>query len=392
MSVLRQVLGRTPLGWRQLVHNPIRFLMACAGVAFAVLLIFMQLGFMNMLFETTVMLQRQVDADIVIVNPRARDLINVRTVPRRRVIQALGVDGVRDAESLYISNMSWIKPDSGEKGSVLVLGVRTDFDAFKTPGLRGELSRVAAAGTALFDAVSRGNYRDIVARIQAGEEPRTEVAGRNVTFVGTYRLGATFGVDSGMIVSDQTFFALSPRSDPGTPSLGLVRVAPGFDPEDVARRINVMIDGTDAVAMTMPAFIEVSRNFLIKESPIAFIFSFGVIMGLVVGAVVVFQILASDVQDHLAEYAMLKAVGFSNRTLLSVVYEQATILTIGGFLPGLAAALGGYAIVQRSVTMPMTMPMDRVGLVLALTAGMCLIAGTLALRRVSRVDPAEVFA
>jgi putative ABC transport system permease protein len=129
----------------------------------------------------------------------------------------------------------------------------------------------------------------------------------------------------------------------------------------------------------------------VKESPIAYIFSFGVIMGLVVGLVIVIQILSTDVQDHLPEYATFKAMGFTNRSLLSIVYEQSTILTVFGFIPGLLASLVFYELVKRGVSMPIAMPLDRVLMVFALTAAMCLVAGTIALRRVSTADPAEVF-
>jgi putative ABC transport system permease protein len=119
MSIAERMLGRTPLGWLQLKHHPLRFAMAIAGVAFAVILVFMQLGFMNMLFDTTVMMHKKLKADIVIINPDARgDLANTKTFPRRRLMQALGVNGVADGEALYIGNLNWIKPVSGDKGTI----------------------------------------------------------------------------------------------------------------------------------------------------------------------------------------------------------------------------------------------------------------------------------
>jgi putative ABC transport system permease protein len=192
-------------------------------------------------------------------------------------------------------------------------------------------------------------------------------------------------------VSDQTFFAIAPKANPATPNIGLIRVLPGHDPEVVARRIAAVAAGEDVKVMTIDQFITTSRSFLAKESPIAYIFGFGVIMGLVVGIVIVIQILSTDVQDHLPEYATFKAMGFSNARLLGVVYEQAAILTMFGFVPGLLAALGFYELVKVGVSMPIAMPMSRVAMVFAMTAAMCLIAGTIALRRVRKADPAEVF-
>lgn len=373
MSVVRSILGRTPLGWRQLVYNQVRFAMAIAGVMFAVVMMFMQLGFMNMLFDSAVLHQRQVNADIVIVNPSARDLINSRTFPRRRLVQALGIDGVADGEPLYIANVNWIKPDNGERSQIAVMAARPDFRVFKPSEINDQRGAMETVGSALFDRGSRGDYRAFVGRIAAGELPIVEVAGRRITFEGTYLMGTTFGADSMMIVSDQTFFALQPRATPATVNVGLVRVESGRDPAEVAHRINLLFDGTDAVALTADGFAARTRAFMASESPIAFVFSFGLIMALVVGTVIVVQILSSDVQDHLPEYATFKALGFSNGRLLSIVYEQSTILTVFGFIPGLVAALGLYEVVRATLAMPIAMPPDRIVMVFAMTGAMCLV-------------------
>jgi putative ABC transport system permease protein len=391
VSVASRILGRTPLGWLQLVHHPLRFAMAVAGVAFAVILVFMQLGFMNMLFDTTVMFHKQLKADIVLVNPAARNLLDIRTFPRRRLIQALGVEGVADGEALYVGQVSWVKPGTFDRGTIFAFGVRSDFDVFHTPGVSEMQQGLSVPGTALFDTASRGNFVNFTQLITDGSRPTTVVAGKTVYFEGAFRLGASFGSEGSIIVSDQTYFAISPKATPGTPNLGVIRVAPGYDPDVVARRIAEVVSGEDVKVMTMPQFITTSRNFLAKESPIAYIFSFGVIMGLVVGIVIVIQILSTDVQDHMPEYATFKAMGFSNRSLLSIVYEQSAILTVFGFIPGLIMSLGAYELVRRAVSMPIAMPLDRVILVFAMTAGICFLAGTIALRRVSKADPAEVF-
>lgn len=391
MIFLRWILGRTPLGWLQLTHHKLRFTIAVGGVAFAVLLVFMQLGFMNMLFDTTVMFHRQIKADIVLVNPAARNLIDIRTFPRRRLIQALGVEGVADGEALYIAQVNWIKPRTSDRGNVLAFGVRPDFDAFQTPGVSAQQPGLALPATALFDTGSRGDFQAFTIDILSGQRPSTEVGGKKIDFEGVFRIGASFGAEGSIIVSDQTFFAIAPKAHPTTPNVGMLRISPGYDPDDVVRRIAAVIEGDDVKVMTVANFIRESRSFLVKESPISYIFTFGVIMGLVVGLVIVVQILSTDVQDHLPEYATFKAMGFTNRALLSIVYEQSGILAVMGFIPGLVTSLAFYDLVRRGVSMPITMPLDRVVTVFAMTLAMCAFAGTIAMRRVSKADPAEVF-
>jgi putative ABC transport system permease protein len=392
MTLATRLLGRTPLGWLQLKHHPMRFAMAIAGVAFAVILVFMQLGFMNMLFDTTVMIHKLIKADIVIVNPDARgDLANVKNFPRRRLVQALGVEGVADVEALYVGNISWLKPVTGDKGTAFALAVRPDFSAFKDPALATQLPVLSEPGTVLFDTGSRGDYAAFGEQIVAGARPTTEAGGRTITFAGTFRIGASFGIEAMIVTSDQTFLALNPNINQGTVNIGLIQLQKGADAEVVAARLREVITAEDAEVLTMQQFINKTRDLLRKESPIAYIFSFGVFMGLVVGIIIVVQILTTDVQDHLPEYATFKAIGFSNGRLLSIVYEQAAILTIFGFIPGLIVSLGAYELVKAGVSMPITMPLDRVASVFGLTAGMCILAGTVAIRRVSKADPAEVF-
>lgn len=391
VALAARILGRTPLGYIQLAHNPVRFMMAGAGVGFAVLLVFMQLGFMNMLFDSTVMMHRQLNADIVLINPAARDMINIRTFPRRKLVQALGVEGVADGEAMYVATVNWVKPTNGDRGPIFALGIRPDFNALRDPEVSLSMRSLTVPGTALFDRGSRGDFTSFSAKIDSGEVPRTEIAAKSIGFVGTFRMGSSFGAESTVVVSDQTFFALSPRSLPSTPNIGLLRVKAGYDPKDVARRIAALVEGPDVKVLTIDGFIQQSRAFLQRESPIAYIFTFGMIMGLFVGTVIVVQILATDVQEHLPEYATLKAIGFSNARLLSVVVEQSAILTAIGFVPGLLGALAGYALVRVGIAMPITMPPGRIALVFILTGVMCLIAGAVALRKVRRADPAEVF-
>jgi putative ABC transport system permease protein len=386
-----RIKGHTFLGWVQLLHHKVRFAMALAGVAFAVMMIFMQLGFMNMLFDSTVTLHKRLNADIVLISPTARALEQPGTLPRRKLIQALGIQGVADATGFYIGSASIVKPGTVLKGQVTVLGVSPDFKAFKDDEVMELQTKLRRLGTVLFDRGSRGDYSIYYSELASGQEPVAQIGGKNAPIVGTYHLGATFGADGTIIVSDDTFRHLVKNGEPGSINVGLIQITPGSNPADVAKRISEKLGTADVSAMTMDEFITKSRDFLRKDSPIAYIFSFGVVIGLFVGTIIVVQILSTDVQDHLPEYATFKALGFSDMRLLSVVYEQSVILTVLGFLPGYLLSLALYQIVKMGVAMPIQMPLDRVLLVFALTAIMCAISGTIAMRRLRSADPAEVF-
>ena len=391
----RPIFSRTPLGWKQLVHSKGRLAIATAGVAFAVLLIFMQLGFMNMLFDSTVMIHRQLNADIVLVSSTARDFANPGTFPRSRLLQALGAPGVADAEAFYVTTRDWIKQsndDRGERGQMLLMGVRPDFKAFRDREITAKQHLLVETGAALFDRQTRGDYTAFREAVERGERPQTELGGRTVTLVGTMQIGSTFGVEGALIVSDQTFFEFAINRVPGAPSVGLVRVEAGRDPGAVAPAIRARLGGyDDTMVMTMPEFIEHSKARIQRDSPIAFIFGFGAVIGMLVGLAIVVEILSADVHDHIAEYATFKAMGFTNRALIGVVFEQSLILSVAGFIPGLAASLALYAMVRSTLTMPIAMTLERLVLVLFLAVGLCVISGTIAMRRVRNADPADVF-
>lgn len=395
MSISGRFLRRTPLGWKQLTHAKGRLAIATAGVAFAVLLIFMQLGFMNMLFDSTVMIHRQFNADIVLVSSTSRDFANPGTFPRTRLMQSLGVPGVADAEPLYVASREWIKQsetDRGERGQMLVMGIRPDFKAFRDPEITAKQRLLVETGAALFDRQTRGNYTPFREAIERGERPQTELGGRTVTLVGTMQIGSSFGVEGVLIVSDQSFFEFAINRVPSAPSVGLIYVAPGHDAAQVASAIRARIGAySDTMVMTMPNFIEHSKSRIQNDSPIAFVFSFGAIIGMIVGVVIVVEILSADVHDHLAEYATFKAMGFSNRALLGVVFEQSLILSVAGFVPGLLVSLGFYAVVRAALTMPIGMTVERLVMVFGLAVAMCVLSGAIAMRRVRNADPADVF-
>jgi putative ABC transport system permease protein len=127
------------------------------------------------------------------------------------------------------------------------------------------------------------------------------------------------------------------------------------------------------------------------NTPIGFAFGAGVLLGFIVGTVICYQILATDVADHLPEYATLKAIGYTNRYLSLVVLQEALILAGAGFAVGMPATLGIYRLLTTITGLPMLMTPVRGGLIVLLTFAMCAASGLLAIRKVKKVDPADVF-
>ncbi|EDY38569.1 DevC protein [Cyanobium sp. PCC 7001] len=381
---------RTPLGWLQLRHDRGRFLVALAGIAFADLLMFMQLGFQAALYDSNTRLDRSFQADVVLISPRALNLQNLSTFPRRRLLQALDVPGVADAQGLYIRTVTWRNPQTLRTATVQVLGFDPDADVLRLPEVRAQADLLKLPDTVLFDRGARGQYREAIARIDRGERVTTEIERRTITVGGLFRLGASFGADATLMASDQTFLRLFPKVSAGSVSVGLITLAPGVAAEAVVEALRRHLPG-DVQVLTDADFVQFEENYWRMASPVGFIFGLGTAMAFVVGVVLVYQVLSTDVNAHLQEYATFKAMGFRNRYLLLVVVEQALILAALGFIPGALMPLWLYAVAAKATTLPIAMTLQRAVVVFVLTLAMCLASGAIATRRLQAADPAELF-
>jgi putative ABC transport system permease protein len=211
-----------------------------------------------------------------------------------------------------------------------------------------------------------------------------------VRVAGLLNLGPSFGADGNMITSRDTFLELSPGTPPGSIELGLIRLLPDADPETVAQRLQRQLP-PDVTVFTKAGFEEFEKTYWRTSTAIGFIFTLGAAMGFVVGCVIVYQILSSDVSDHLPEYATLMAMGYPLPSLLRVVGREGLLLAVLGYLPAYAAGLGLYALVRSGTNLPVFMNLDRALVVLVMILVMCLASSALAMRRLADADPAEIF-
>ena len=114
-------------------------------------------------------------------------------------------------------------------------------------------------------------------------------------------------------------------------------------------------------------------------------------MGFIVGVVVVNQVLYSDVNDHLAEYATLKAMGYGDQKLLMVVFQEGVLLAVLGFIPGFGVSIGMYGLLGNLTRIPVAMTLGVAVQVLTATLCMCLISAAVSIRKLQSADPADVF-
>ena len=388
--IFKVLKNRTPLGWLQLKHDKIRLLTALSGIAFADILIFMQLGFKDALYTTNTQYPRQIQGDIVMVSSQATNFNKLYTFSRRRLYQARDIPGVKSAEAVYLGSLDWRNPQTREKTSMMVIGFDPDKPVFELPEVNSQLDKVKIPNKVLFDKASRGEYQEVISQIEQGRIVTTEIERNTVTIAGLFQVGASFQDDGALITSDQNFLRLFPRRQAGTVSLGVINLKDGYNLEDVRTHLNDYLP-EDVRAFTYKEYVDFELNYIQTSSSIGFTFGLGTIVGFIVGIVIVYQVLSTDVNDHMAEYATFKAMGYGNLYLLGVVFEEAIILAIIGFIPGLAAASALYHLTATATALPITMTVSRAIGVLISTIIMCTISGAIATRKLHSADPADIF-
>ncbi|MBD2508972.1 FtsX-like permease family protein [Nostoc muscorum FACHB-395] len=390
IGFIQQLRQRTPLGWLQLSHEKSRLLVALSGIAFADILMFMQLGFQTALFDSNTKLHNSIQADIFLLSPQARNVLNASTFTRRRLYQAMDIHGVKSAEPMYVNIVDWKNPKTRQKTSVLVIGINPEKPAFNLPDVNSQIDRVKLPDTLLFDRASRGDYKEAIAQVEQGLPVTTEIDRRTITISGLFSIGASFAADGNLITSDQNFLRLFPKREASSVSVGLIQLEPGYDPKQIKAALESHLDN-DIKVLTKAEFIEFETDYWKKNTAIGFIFNLGVGMGFMVGVIIVYQVLSTDVNSHIKEYATFKAMGYNNLYLLGVVFEEAIILAILGFIPGMIAPLGLYRLTRNATNLPLYMTVARATTVLILTMIMCIISGAIATRKLQSADPADMF-
>ena len=367
-----------------------RLLVAIAGVSFAVILMLMQIGFAAALYASSVRLHEAMQGEVVLISPLSSYITGMRSFPRVRLYQALGVPGVASVSALYCGVPSWKNLDTGRNRDIFLLGIDPGQEVLAIPGLNEHRELLRQPDIVFFDRASRPEYGPVADALERGRTVTVEMANRRVTVGGLFRLGTSFGYDGTVITSDLNFLRIMSAHAPEVIEIGLVRLRPGADPRAVRDALDAAL-APDVEVLTKRQYIDREVAYWADVTPIGFITTFGAIMGFVVGSVIVYQILFADVTDHLSEYATLKAVGHTDLYLAGVVVSQAVMLAVLGFLPGVGVAHRLYRVTEDATQLPMHLTPQSGLLVLGLTVLMCSMAGMLALRKVRSADPAEIF-
>jgi putative ABC transport system permease protein len=380
-----------PLAWKNLTESPVRLAASVAGAAFAVTLMFMEVGFRGALLDSMVAVVRALDGELFLVSRGLYTLAIPQPVSARRLEQARSIDGVASGSPFYVETRRsrWRNPADGLPRRIRVLAYPPAARTLALPGLaHDDLERPDAV---IVDVLSKPSMYGDLRRAES-----SELSGRRVRVVGTFSLGTDFQNDGTVITGDENFLRLFPDRQHGPEGggpafdVGVLRLRPGADPARLRDAVQAALP-PDVLVLTKRDLVAKEQGFWDKVAPIGTVFSIGVVMGFVVGMAICYQVLYSDVSDRLAEFATLKAMGYSSGWLFGRVVEQAVYLALLGYAAGVVVSLLAFRAVHAATGLPMEFRPETAALVLFLTVLMCVLSACLAARRLVSADPAQLY-
>ncbi|GAB4349861.1 MAG: hypothetical protein OHK0047_43890 [Leptolyngbyaceae cyanobacterium] len=397
-----------------------RFIVAQAGIMFAVSLVTIQIGILDGFSRSTTRLIEQSDADLWV---GSKDLLHLEVnlpIPLDQLIQARKVDGVGQAEALISRGTLWVDPD-GRIAPVRVYGFNPSSTLFAGWELKeGSLNTLNQPYTFISDRSNlsalglekvgqSGSIGPLPAKLVGLSKDTQSMSSSTYLFTSleTANAYSNAGLSSSVNCSlksgsldcistfsptPQTLAAPPPpkRLNPADPiTFVLIKARPGQDLQQLKQKLETHLSGVRAY--TKAELADMTRAYWRKRTGVGFILGLGATVGVIVGMVVVSQILYSSVSDHLKEFGTLKAMGASDWLIYRVITEQALWMAILGYIPSmiLCLALGSWTVAAKGIMILIT-PGTAI-VVLGVTVVMCVGSALFAIQKVTHVDPAIVF-
>ena len=377
------------LAWRQLVHDRSKLIAATLGVLFACVLVFMQLGFKDSLETSAASAPMKMKGDIFLMHKQTEAMWRPVQFNRSILMRALGNPNVESVAPMYISLGQFKNIDTRSKRTLMVYGFNPDANLMHIPDVINQREKLKIKDNVLFDRASRPEFGAVEQQI-AEKRDITELNDYKIRLVGTFLMGTSFGADGNVITSDLNFLRIFRGRSPDQIDLGFIKLHDPAKTPEVIENIRSLV-GQEVLVLSYQELIAYEQSYWNNTAPVGFIFGMGVVMGLIVGMVIVYQILFTDITNNLAQYATLKAMGYTQGYLTKVVFSSAAFLAVLGFIPGLGVSLLLYDIAEKNIYIPFPMPPSKIITVFCFILTMCFGAGTLAIRKLKAANPADMF-
>jgi putative ABC transport system permease protein len=373
---------KIPLARKMMTHKKGRLIMSMLGIAFSVIIMFMEIGFFNGINDSQANFPPLVRADLIMMQYRRYSMLEPNTFSRIRIQQALAYNEVQEVLPFYELTGTIVNNRDKRVRAIYMLAFPPEgkTSPLNVPGLDQYMDQLRIKGNVVFDRLSRDLYGDV--------QPGSQIMlnGRPHNVVGTVGIGPNLKVDGYVIMGDTT---MEDRVVDKI-NMGLLRVKPGTDLKALKKKL--LADLPRDILILTPEEARVREvDFTIEGTPTGAVFGAGVIIGFIIGVIICYQILFNEITDQMPQYATMKAVGFSKGFLIRLVMKQAFLLSVFGFIPGLLGGYALYRLIQHFTQILMILTPGRALFIFGMTVFMCAVAGLLAVRKVLKADPAELY-
>ncbi len=372
------------IAWRILTDQKGRTALATSGIFIAILLVFIELGFFVAVPQGGLLIYDHMRFDLLLTSDKYLFQAQSGQFARARLDEARKVAEVAQVTPVYLGGGKWQDTGGGLKLDVALLAIDPAGGAFDVPDIERQRGVLERPDTVLVDSATRSLFGPL--------EPGrvVEIAGHKVTIGGQFVLGTGFLGLGVAVVSEANFFRIFPQRPHDTVNYGFVTLKPGADPDDAAKKLRAALPAGTRV-FTRPELVAHEVTYWTTRTGTGLIFGSGLVVSFVVGIMVLYQTLATQITRQLPQFATLKAIGYTNRYLNAIVMIESFLVMLVAFVPALGAALLVYAQVRRETLLPLSLSSSELGIVFAITLLMAAISAFLSLSGLRRADPAEVF-
>jgi putative ABC transport system permease protein len=349
----------------------------------------MQLGFKAALIDSSISMIKYFNADLVLVNRLSVSSTSLESFDRARLLDIDGYKGVIETIPVRWGYLKWQYPNTEDKRLVMAIGINPFINTINKSDVVNNQHLLRRPNSILFDKKARPEYGEVAQDLAKYGEAIAFLNDNRVKVVGLYKIGVSFGYDGTLITSDSTFESMTTQ-DPDMIEIGFIKLQPGVNADAEARIIRQNLP-EDVQLFTLKEFENFEINYWQTSRPIGFVFGFGAVMGFLVGLIIIYQILYSDISVHIHEYGTMLSIGFSKQNLNAIVINESLIICLCGYPIGLLISFSLYSLVTDKTRIILNMTAERSIGVLFLVIGMSICSAILAMRRLNDADPTEVF-
>lgn len=365
-------------------------MVALCGVSVIVAMILTVLSLKDAVIESTLQVPKSLKGDVIILSARTQTILRPAPFPKRFLDRLHGIDGVAAVSSVAIENARWINPETRQEHPIRVFGLDLEFDVISLPGIEPNEPQLKMKDTIIFDTSSRPKFGPVAQRFESGQGFATEVNGRRVEVCGLTYAGVSIASDGNLFTTHANFQRLFPNLGSSKSHIGILRLEHSEAQTEVVRQVRAML-GTEARVLTRTEMMQSEKAFMKLNDPVDDIMGMIASVAFFVGMIIVYQILYTDVVNHLPQFATLKAIGFTGAFLLGIIIAEGVILSLLGFWPGLLMAHGLAWLAQEATLLPVNITLgNTIGVLLAAIV-MCVLAASIAVRKITQAEPASVF-